>query len=76
MPPQFRDAQIFERAARLSRFANYRTDDFMRLAERDAATDQVFVANYEQGTVSVISQTPGYTATFNESGLTTGTSWS
>jgi YVTN family beta-propeller protein len=42
----------------------------------DAATEQVFVANYGQGTLSIIGQVPAYTATFSESGLPNGTSWS
>jgi YVTN family beta-propeller protein len=44
-------------------------------ASFDAATDQVFVANYGLGTVSIIGQVPGYTATFTESGLPSGTTW-
>jgi DNA-binding beta-propeller fold protein YncE len=45
-------------------------------ASFDPATDQVFVANYFQGTISIISQLPAYTATFTETGLTSGTDWS
>jgi YVTN family beta-propeller protein len=45
-------------------------------ASFDGATDQVYVANYEQGTLSIISQVPAYTATFTESGLPGGTAWS
>jgi YVTN family beta-propeller protein len=42
----------------------------------DTSSGNVYVANYGQGSLTVVAQSPTYAVTFTESGLPGGTSWS